>query len=378
MEPTEINVKPEANYADWINNTNPKETGNLIKFRQVRREGDTFVKKRKPGDSDVEKRMVTFFQGDPNFRVPTMRMNWPVEDELATTYVPGVQVTRLFNLLDAVNNLNKGSNPNFKPFKVSPLEVKAAIVGEILDDVHYFQSRNNELVSTLGKYCEPYPYVKKTLESFDSVVDCFKYFGFKPSFQNMSGVRKELEEIAQHLSDNARFVFRDAIIDNIMFHKPELENASNDAAISYIANQLTKSDALDQFKGRLYHIDFETSKNLVTKSDDFAHILEHQMCSLDGSDVKGKHLEMNRDELYNMTVAARIFRFWSRRCVYLVEKSKTGADRFPNERPEFYLNKVINALDALRSEDKNRFDNLYKFCLDMKNIDYSNIIPLKE
>ena len=337
---------------------------NLLKRREIRIEDGVVIKKRRPDELEVESTVLNFLKDDPNFHVPKIVDDKVAEDEIATEYIPGMQVTRFFHLLNIINNYALG----IRQSKQRLLELKMAVVNEMLGDLSYFQSRNCELLDALGNHCGQYQYLDKLDESFDVAVDCFRRFGYNPGIGELRSVAKELEELAGFLAGEAKFVFRDAITDNVILKEPGLDNVSDDEAVGFILVKLAEPSGIEHFRGQLYHVDFGTANHLVTRVDDVVHILEHEMCSLEGIVPSGKCAEVSKDELYYSTVVARMFRSWSRRCVYLVGRMVGREDRYPNEHPEFYLNKVVGALMQLRSKDGTKhFEHLCLFCSESLN-----------
>ncbi len=331
----------------------------LLKWRETRIEDGVLIKKRKPLELDVERRILYFFKDDPRFHVPKIVDDKTTEDEIATAYISGMQVTRFFHLLDIINNYAI----EIKQLTQGPHELKAIIINDMLSDLSYFQSLNRKLLDKLEKCHGQYPYLHKLEESFDAVVDCFSGFGYKPRMAELRLVGRDLEELAEYLAIEAKFVFRDATIDNVILNKPELDCVADGEAVRFILDKLAEPDGIKQFSGHLYHVDFGTANHLVTQTDDVVHILEHEMCSLRGIVPKEISAQVRKDELYYSTMAARLFRSWARRCVYLIERMKGSEDRYPNEHPEFYLNKVVYALEQLPPKDsRKRFEHLYTFC----------------
>ena len=233
-------------------------------------------------------------------------------------------------------------------------DIKTTLIRKLLEDLREFQRHNSELRKLIGEagICRRYPYLQKSLEAVRAVAE-----HLNNSSASLGAVEEDIAMLCAPLHERANWVFRDAITDNTMMV------VESEDAWKQLVNRLTSGSSRQQagdLLGRFVHIDFAASNQLVTKFDDRLHITTHQMCQV-------PRLAWVPDSrigdlaLYYRTMAVRMLRAWSRRCIYRDLPASVAGDRFKGEEPDFYLIKVFESLASLRRESSERFPNLHEF-----------------
>ncbi len=330
----------------------------LVKKPDVITEGELLIKRRKPEELEVEKKVLNFLKNNPKFKVPKIVNERTNASELATEYIPGMSLTRFFYLLDMIKEDNRQTGD----VRRSSLELKEILIDKMIGDLVIFQGFNSELLKLFGEQIHEYPYETKLQESFDAIIDSFDILDYGLKSNEMSSVRADLRTLAEYLTRNSDFAFRDSTTNNVLINEPELDSVRKEEAIEFIISKLAKPDGFEYFKDLLYHVDFATANYLVTRADDVIHVLEHESCSLGAIAPKNKE-PVVKGELYYSTMVARMFRFLAREIVHFAAGVQYHGEGFEMKGSRrFYLDKTLNALSWLdKNSSGSRLEHLNKF-----------------
>ncbi len=337
----------------------------LVKKPYVTLEGKILIKRRKLEELEVEKKVLNFLKNNSRLNVPKIINERTSTRELATDYISGISLTKLFYLLDII----KEDNNQTRIVRCGSLELKELLIDKMIEDLIIFQGLNQDLSKLIGEKIREYPYETKLQESFDAIINLFGMKGYDSKSAEGFLVRADLRTLAEYLTKNSDFIFRDSTTNNILINEPKLDCAKEEA-MEFIVSKLSKVGGLEYFKNLLYHVDFATANYLVTRADDIIHILEHEACSLGVVAPKNKELWI-KDKLYYSTMVARMFRLLAREFVHFAEGVQYQGEGFERkDSRRFYLDKTLNALSWLdKNSSGSRLEHLNKFVFEINKLE---------